>query len=101
MRLTCPPCSTENNSSVTMTHVNTNQSSKYLSENQKYKKAFVWVQNLAALCCEVGMREFNERLTVLQELLESWKANTTVEIDTTCEYYTGNFVFDQWKRKQS
>lgn len=45
-----------------------------LSQHQKFNKAQVVVQDLAALAFELGMAEFKERLSFLNQVRDVWRA---------------------------
>lgn len=43
-----------------------------LSQQQKFRKALSVAQELSSLASEVGMAEFEERLTLLKQLRDAW-----------------------------
>lgn len=43
-----------------------------LSQQQKFRKALSVAQELSSLASEVGMAEFEERLTLLKQLQDPW-----------------------------
>lgn len=45
-----------------------------LSQHQKFRKAQIVSQELASLASEVGMVEFEEKLSILRELRDIWAA---------------------------
>ena len=53
-----------------------------LSQHQKFNKAHMVVQDLATLASEVGMAEFEERLSILNQVREVWRAgrNATLQV---------------------
>ena len=53
-----------------------------LSQHEKFNKACMVVQDLAALASEVGMAEFKERLSFLKQVREIWRAggNATLQV---------------------
>ena len=54
-----------------------------LSQHEKFNKACMVVQDLAALASEVGMAEFEERLYIfLKQVRKVWRAggNTTLQV---------------------
>lgn len=91
-RLSKPPGNDHTINSVTsITHVE-QLSKSVMSANQKYKKAYVLAKKLASVCSEVGMREFEERINKMQELLEAWQNNTDIVINGTSKFILMYFV---------
>ena len=51
-----------------------------LTQHQKFHKAQVVTQQLATLCSEVGMDEFQERLTLISVLKDEWAKGEKVSL---------------------
>ena len=49
-----------------------------LSQHEKYRKAYHVTQKLTAVVSESPMREFNEKLAVLEKLLHMWEQGNEV-----------------------
>ena len=75
-----------------------------LSQHDKYRKAFHVAQKLSTVVSESPMREFNEKLAVLEKLLEMWEQGSEIIIssasevdikgihDCTCTHNIINFI---------
>ena len=56
-----------------------------LSQHDKYRKAFHVTQKLSTVVSESPMREFNEKITVLEKLLEMWEQGNEVILSNASE----------------
>lgn len=62
-----------------------------LSQHQKFHKAQIVAQELSSLASEVGMPEFEERLTVLKSLRDLWAhGEKAVIVETGTSAHTGS-----------
>ena len=53
-------------------NINKEQVRAVLSQQQKFRKALSVAQELSSLASEVGMAEFEEHLTLLKQLRDTW-----------------------------
>lgn len=65
-------CCNQNADPFQITSVNKEQVRAVLSQQQKFRKALSVAQELSSLASEVGMAEFEERLTLLKQLRDAW-----------------------------
>ena len=56
-----------------------------LSQHDKYCKAFHVAQKLSTIVSESPMREINEKLAVLEKLLEMWEQGSEIIISSASE----------------
>ena len=67
---------------VSETHMKTKP---ILSQHDKYRKAFHVAQKLSTVVSESPMREFNEKLAILEKLLEMWEQGNEVILSIASE----------------
>ena len=65
-------CYNQNADPFQITSVNKEQVRAVLSQQQKFRKALSVAQELSSLASEVGMAEFEERLSLLKQLRDTW-----------------------------
>ena len=58
--------------SLQIAKINRERTKTILSQHQKFRKALSVAQELSSLASEVGMAEFEERLSLLKQLRETW-----------------------------
>ena len=68
-------CYEDSHFNVSSSHVNTNP---VFSQNEKYRRTFFVTQKLSIIVYEPLMREFNEKLAVLKNLLAMWQQTNEV-----------------------
>ena len=56
-----------------------------LSQQEKYRKAFHITQKLASLAAEAPMREFDEKLKCLENILSIWECGGNFNVDEYCD----------------
>ena len=58
--------------SLQIAKINRERTKTILSQHQKFRKALSVAQELSSLASEVGMAEFEERLSLLKQLRDTW-----------------------------
>ena len=59
-----------------------NNNALILSQSQKYRKAFQLCQKIASIVSESPMRQFEQKLSLLQSVYNSWNSNVEIGIQT-------------------
>ena len=75
-------CCTDNTGPFQITSINREQVRAVLSQQQKFRTALSVAQELSSLASEVGMAEFEERLSVLKQLRDKWANGQKATVET-------------------
>ena len=60
-----------------------------LSQHEKYRKVFHLTQKLATVVSEATMREYDEKVSILEQLLKFWQGDDVVQHKCNEEDITG------------
>jgi len=74
---------------------------KVLTQAQKFRRALIIAQTLASLTSEGGMKTFNQRRSVLESIVNSWKHGREVTVFDNEDMHIDDNVIDECEGKQS
>ena len=85
-------------SDVVVTRAGDKETSKVLSESEKYRKAFTLAQKLASVASHLSMRSFQYGIHCIEQIVNAWEQGNSVVIHTidpaVCDVDEGSFKCD-------